>query len=245
MPRACLRRASSALFPEICSLILFHAEMDVIDLCDDDDEPTTSTPGPSRSSSTASQPLRKLILKPKTDAAPAKTERRSISFDRTLPSTSTRPPTTNPKNASRPSASGLQIVNVKSLNQRKRVASQLSDNDNAAGSSSSQDDGPKKMHRRKSALVPMKMVQNDPLEFVEASNANLERANASEVEEMLENVVTLPNPNLDLIRKVAFLRVSVSYMLEELGMRPVQLGKTCYLSKLKAQYTRNKYDAKK
>lgn len=95
------------------------------------------------------------------------------------------------------------------------------------------------------------MVHNDELEFTEEVSQS-EDNSRSEAEQSdkesagiqttrrLANVRSMEHPNLDLMKKAAFLRVSVSFMMEELGMKPLVLGKHCSLASLKAQYVRNK-----
>lgn len=67
--------------------------------------------------------------------------------------------------------------------------------------------------------------------------------NAHQPSEMLiriGNVKKMANPNIDLINKASFLKISLDFMLEELGMVPLQLSDYCTFGDMKTQYARNK-----
>lgn len=57
----------------------------------------------------------------------------------------------------------------------------------------------------------------------------------------IENVKQMINPNMDLLSKVAFLKTSIDFIIEEVGLKPVKHNdNACSVANLRAQYVRNK-----
>lgn len=103
----------------------------------------------------------------------------------------------------------------------------------------------KRINRRKSVHQPLPSIE-DNIEFLDSNGTVVMESVQSNkflnVEDLISDPTkpNLPNPNLDLMRRVAFLRVSIQFTLKELGLKPVEFGRDCLLTQLKAQYTRNK-----
>lgn len=160
------------------------------------------------------------------------------------------------RTASKEASKAIQILSVDIIakeNPQKRISlNKYATNNKDAESTStstSESETSSAKRRRKSAHVPI--VHDDELEFTEEvsqsdDNSKSEaeqsdRESASrDTARRLANVRAMEHPNRDLMKKAAFLRVSVPFMLETLGMKPLVLGKHCSLANLKAQYVRNK-----
>lgn len=161
-------------------------------------------------------------------------------------------------NITQESGSGIQILHVESI---------PSSGDHFRMSSSSSSDSSEwelvdsaSKRRRKSPQVALNTDVEFPDDHIfqtpddiltsilKASAPNAKPlANPNNEKEMLiriENVKNMSNPNIDLINKAAFLRVSVDFMIEELGLRPLHYSSNYSLANLKAQYVRNKNASK-
>lgn len=94
-----------------------------------------------------------------------------------------------------------------------------------------------KSSRRKNTLTPL----DCEMEFVEINPPKL-RKQAHMTDEQrtlssqLETVKSIRNPNSDLLRKVAFLRVCVNYMMTELEGETFNFGKNITYESLKTKY---------
>ncbi|KAJ6645877.1 hypothetical protein Bhyg_01086 [Pseudolycoriella hygida] len=93
-----------------------------------------------------------------------------------------------------------------------------------------------KVNRRKNTLTPL----DCEIEFVE-SNPPIQRQSLMTMEDRilsqhLEIVKRIRNPNSELIRKVAFLRVCVNYMMTELVGETFNFGKNITFENLKVRY---------
>lgn len=98
-----------------------------------------------------------------------------------------------------------------------------------------------KLNRRKNTLTPL----DCEMEFVEINPPKLKKqAHMTDEQRLLasqlETVKSIQNPNSDLLRKVAFLRVCVNYMMTELEGEPFNFGKNITYESLK-----NKYNSKR
>lgn len=94
-----------------------------------------------------------------------------------------------------------------------------------------------KLNRRKNTLTPL----DCEMEFVEINPPKLKKqAHMTEEQRVLssqlETVKSIKNPNSDLLRKVAFLRVCVNYMMTELEGEPFNFGKVFTYESLKTKY---------
>lgn len=106
---------------------------------------------------------------------------------------------------------------------------------------------------RKSMLIPVTL--EDDLEFqddMDVSTEDTDYIPSAEVQngqikisDRLRNIREMPNPNVDLISKASFLRVSVAFLMRELGYKQLQIGNNTSIASLKAQYVRNKNTAKR
>lgn len=119
-------------------------------------------------------------------------------------------------------------------------------------------------HQIRSSVTPTTSTSNKPLSTTTSSTSataeirstsrrkNVHRPiNDGAIEFMAENkssdqmqterlkiVRGIKNPNLDLMKKVAFLRVCVNYMLEEIGQKPQLFYHQISLERMKSQYRR-------
>lgn len=94
-----------------------------------------------------------------------------------------------------------------------------------------------KLNRRKNTLTPL----DCEMEFVEINPPKLKKqAHMTDEQRLLssqlETVKSIRNPNSDLLRKVAFLRVCVNYMMTELEGEPFNFGKVITYENLKTKY---------
>lgn len=138
--------------------------------------------------------------------------------------------------ADKASSSGLQILHVESLTSTDIFGNSLG----PSTFDSSLDGSANTKRRRKNAHVPVAL--NDELEFpdVPDKSGNNDPDIEADLLDCLENVKNMPNANIDLISKASFLRVSVEFLMEELGMKPLVLDNNSSVANLKAQYLRNK-----
>lgn len=111
----------------------------------------------------------------------------------------------------------------------------------------------KKTSRRKSVLHPL-VHDNDSIEFMDiADSSSVTSPNTPDTQitsidddktikaaKLLLNLDDVPNPNLELMRRVAFLRVSIQHTLNELGQQPVKFENSNSWGHLRAQYIQNK-----
>lgn len=145
--------------------------------------------------------------------------------------------------------SGLQITHVQSL---QSVAGDIFDTE--LSSPISTDAGATMKRRRKSIHVPVAL--DDDLEFQDDAETvpfkrsdNIKSTDESreniKMRDRLRNIRHMPNPNVDLISKASFLRVSVAFLMKELGYKPLQIVNNSSIANLKAQYVRNKNAAKR
>lgn len=79
------------------------------------------------------------------------------------------------------------------------------------------------------------------MEFVEINPPKLKKqAHMTDEQRLLssqlETVKTIKNPNSDLLRKVAFLRICVNYMMTELEGETFNFGKNITYENLKTKY---------
>lgn len=99
-----------------------------------------------------------------------------------------------------------------------------------------------KMSRRKNALTPldceMEFVEVFPPKFKKQSHMTEEQKILSA---QLETVKSVRNPNSDLLRKVAFLRVCVNYMMTELEGETFNFGKNITFDILRTKYNSKRY----
>lgn len=117
----------------------------------------------------------------------------------------------------------------------------------------------KRTSRRKSVLLP-KVHDNDSIEFLdESSNISGTQviltgpkmdginntAKTIDASKLLLNLDDVPNPNIELMRRVAFLRVSIQHTLKELGLSSVKFENTTSWGGLRAQYMQNKKNKEK
>lgn len=166
-----------------------------------------------------------------------------------LPSTSTATVTAISANnlikypTGQASSSGLQILHVETL-----TSADIFANDPRQSSSTSDNslDGPSNIkRRRKSVHVPVAL--NDDLEFPDMADKLANNATENETDWLscLDNVKNMPNSNIDLISKASFLRVSVEFLMEELGLKPLVIDNNSSVANLKTQYLRNKKATKR
>lgn len=110
----------------------------------------------------------------------------------------------------------------------------------------------KRTSRRKSVLHP-KAHDNDSIEFLDESSSasdaqiivadpepNDKTSEANKAEELLSKLNDAANPNIELMRRVAFLRVSIQHTLKELGLSAVKFENNSSWGNLRAQYMQNK-----
>lgn len=105
----------------------------------------------------------------------------------------------------------------------------------------------KRTSRRKSVLQP-KVHDNDSIQFLdESSESEIIVADAEpnermvdDMNELLMNLDNEANPNIEAMRRVAFLRVSIQHTLKELGLSPVKFDRSGSWGNLRAQYMQNK-----
>lgn len=99
--------------------------------------------------------------------------------------------------------------------------------------------------RRKSVLQ-LKPNTDANVEFIEPSTSNVKRVSSfrgTQPTSIPMQSIAKPKvqrPNLELMKRVAFLRVCAEYMLKELGVKNVPINETQSLQTLKAQYLQNK-----
>lgn len=101
-----------------------------------------------------------------------------------------------------------------------------------------------KMNRRKNTLTPrdceMEFVEiNPPILKKQAHMTDEQRILSSQ----LETVKSISNPNSDLLRKVAFLRVCVDYMMTELVGKKFKFGKNITYESLKERYNSKRMES--
>lgn len=189
--------------------------MDVIDLCDDDVDMVASNCSSNRSSFSLQNPPKATTLNEDTDVD------------------------TNMKEASTPSHAFLKVVAIEKLTKS---------NENNVTS-------PKRTSRRKSVLQP-KAHDNDSIEFlgescttgsmadaqsiVNGSECDDAATNAIKAGEFLLNLDEVSNPNIESLRRVAFLRVSIQHTLQQLEIDPIDFDKNPSYGSLRAQYKHNK-----
>lgn len=182
--------------------------MDVIDLCDDDEEMT--------------------VVEPEDPLGTADSVEQIM-------------PTELP-------VSGLQIVDVQSLSTSEDALGAIEKSNGVIPA--------KRSSRRKTVHQPINT--NDQAEFVYTNSgtsddefidfselANKERApvkdsDSNDIIDIMERIKKAPNPNADLLKRVAFLRVSVQFTLQELGYKTFAFSRNCNLQNLKNQYLRDK-----
>lgn len=112
--------------------------------------------------------------------------------------------------------------------------------------------------RRKSMHQPMET--EDTIEFLDANDTVVNTISVSSKSKVQTGDVTNlwefnrtptlsqrsdstnldTNPNIELMKRVAFLRVSIQFTLRELGMKPVNFGQNSVLASLVKQYNDNK-----
>lgn len=113
----------------------------------------------------------------------------------------------------------------------------------------------KRTSRRKSVLHP-KAQDSDSIQFLDESTSTGSTSDAQSIiigtesetikaGEMLLNLDDMPNPNLELMRRVAFLRISIQHTLKELGLKPVKFERSSSWGNLRAQYIQNKLNKEK
>lgn len=97
-----------------------------------------------------------------------------------------------------------------------------------------------KTNRRKNTLTPL----DCEMEFEEVRPVMKKQAHMSKeqilLSDQLETVKSVKNPNCDLLRKVAFLRVCVNYMMTELEGVEFNFGKNITFEALKSRYERKR-----
>lgn len=113
----------------------------------------------------------------------------------------------------------------------------------------------KRTSRRKSILQP-KVQDNDSIEFLDESSSTSEilvagpegddsTNQSNRADDLVLNLDDVPNPNIELMRRVAFLRVSIQHTLKELGLDPVKFERNSSWGHLRAQYMQNKKNREK
>lgn len=189
--------------------------MDVIDLCDDDVDMVASNSSNDKSSISLQNP------------ATASTSNEDNDVD------------TNMKEASKPINPFLKVVAIEKLTKPT---------ENIVTS-------PKKTSRRKSVLQP-KAHDDDSIEFLGESSSTGSMLDAQNIlsgtecddasikaikaGKLLLNLDDVSNPNIELMHRVAFLRVSIQHTLQELGIGPIKFHKNSSMASLRAQYDQNK-----
>lgn len=132
--------------------------------------------------------------------------------------------------------SGGHVQNIDEVSSTSAARRECTDSDDHSNSKFNF-----KMSRRKNTLTPL----DCEMEFVEV-NAPILKKQAHMTDEQrvlssqLETVKSIKNPNSDLLRKVAFLRVCVNYMMTELEGETFHFGKNITYDNLK-----NKYNSKR
>lgn len=185
--------------------------MDVIDLCDDDVDMVASNCSSNRSSVSLQNP----------------------------PAATTLNGDTNVDATMKPSHAFLKVVAIEKLTKS---------NENNVTS-------PKKTSRRKSVLQP-KAHDNDSIEFLGESSSTGSMAdvqsivnevecddaatNAIKAGELLLTLDDVSNPNIESLRRVAFLRVSIQHTLQQLEIDSIDFDKNPSYGSLRAQYKHNK-----
>lgn len=114
----------------------------------------------------------------------------------------------------------------------------------------------KRSSRRKTIHQPINT--NDQLEFTDMNQENIDdefidvselptKINAprmalenSDKNDIMDRIKRVPNPNSEVLRRVAFLRVCVQFSLEKLGYKTFAFTRNCNLQNLKNQYLRDK-----
>lgn len=89
---------------------------------------------------------------------------------------------------------------------------------------------------RRKAMHQVKQIESDQMVFIE-SNSNDGSGNSTP-----SNSIRKKNrPNLQLMKRIAFLRVCAEYMLKELQIKNVSFGENQSLEMIKAQYLDSKF----
>lgn len=127
--------------------------------------------------------------------------------------------------------SGAAIPNIDEGSSASGVGKVSTDSDDHSNSNINL-----KMNRRKNALTPL----DCEMEFEEVRPVLKKQAHMPEeqilLSNQLETVKSIKNPNCDLLKKVAFLRVCVNYMMTELEGVKFNFGKNITFDSLKAKY---------
>lgn len=129
-------------------------------------------------------------------------------------------------------ASGSAIQNFDDGSSSSPVRKEGTDSDEHSNSKFNS-----KMSRRKNTLTPL----DCEMEFEEVQVPIMKKqAHMTDAQRLLssqlETVKRINNPNSDLLRKVAFLRVCVNYMMTELEGEPFHFGKNITFETLKTKY---------
>lgn len=124
----------------------------------------------------------------------------------------------------------------------------------------------KRSNRRKTTHQPINTddqleftyinLGNTDDEFIDVSELAIKRnvphmkiENSNEIslstDDIMNGIKKKPNPNSDLMKRVAFLRVSVEFTLKKLGFRTFPFSRNCNLQNLQNQYLRDKRLKKK
>lgn len=159
--------------------------------------------------------------------------------------------------AAAPMKPGLKIVAIEKLT--KSIETTPTNSTNTSPSPSNATSlTPKKTNRRKSALLPM-AHDGDAIEFLEETRDIVDNniqippeipapppttiardLNALRAGHRVLNLDDVPNPNIELMRRVAFLRVSIQHTLKELDINPIKFEASQSASNLRTQYIQNK-----
>lgn len=189
--------------------------MNVIDLCDYDDDDASESNSNSNQSSTLTQ-----------SAAPA------AAFIKISDS----PPNEVPA----PHKPMLKLISIEKLKETTVTTAEP----------------PKKTSRRKSVLLP-KAHDSDSIQFLDESSPTEQQEIIIDADldpdvdtsvlagQSLMNLDDAPNPNMELMHQVAFLRVSIQHTLKELGLPQLKFDRSSSWGGLRAQYIQNKLNAGK
>lgn len=212
--------------------------MDVIDLCDEDEDITPVIP----EDPLATDNSENLEPAPSTDFQIVSVK--SLSALQGMPSSNSSATSSSGASSSSSSNSNSNKTNedaipAKRANRRKTIHQPIIDRDDEAQfiEQSSYDDDDNNPENNNEFIDVSELPTKN---IISNLNKTPKTNESTDILALMDRIKKIPNPNKELLKRVAFLRVSVQFTLQELGIKSFTINKNCNIQTLKAQYQREK-----